>query len=100
MTDPDFDDTEFGSDFDAKDVSSILRDIDNANLALDDLDVRADKLTASLASLLKAQSQPNPFQHVEPAPLEGNGSAQPTRTPSNTVASLADLTKDPSNKAK
>lgn len=38
MTDPDFDDTEFGSDFDAKDVSSILRDIDNANLALDDLD--------------------------------------------------------------
>ncbi|KAF9307684.1 hypothetical protein BG003_000377, partial [Podila horticola] len=80
MTDPDFDNTEFDADFDAKDISSILSDIDNANLALDSLDVRADKLTASLASLLKAQSQPNPFQHVEPAPLEDNGSApQPTR---------------------
>ncbi|KAG0029503.1 hypothetical protein BGZ81_003733 [Podila clonocystis] len=95
MTDSDFDDTEFDADFDAKDISSILNDIDKANLALDTLDVRADKLTASLASLLKAQSQPNPFQHVEPAPLEGaSAPPQPTRTPSNTVASLADLTKD------
>lgn len=38
MTDSDFDDTEFGGEFDAKDMSSILKDIDNANLALDDLD--------------------------------------------------------------
>ncbi|KAF9294156.1 hypothetical protein BGZ74_011396 [Mortierella antarctica] len=100
MTDSDFDESEFDADFDAKDISSILKDIDNANLALDTLDVRADKLTASLASLLKAQSQPNPFQHVETAPLEGNGSAlpQPTRTPANTVASLADLTKDSNTK--
>lgn len=38
MTDPEFDDTEFDGEFDAKDMSSILKDIDNANLALDDLD--------------------------------------------------------------
>jgi hypothetical protein len=41
MTDPDFDNTEFDADFDAKDISSILSDIDNANLALDSLDGRS-----------------------------------------------------------
>ncbi|KAF9954527.1 hypothetical protein BGZ72_004500 [Mortierella alpina] len=77
MTDPDFDD----ADFDVKDISSILKDIDSANLALDALDGRAEKLTASLASLLKAQSGPNPFTNAEPAPLEEegeNGDVDPT----------------------
>ncbi|KAF9575932.1 hypothetical protein EC968_000893 [Mortierella alpina] len=67
MTDPDFEDA---ADFDVNDISNILKDIDSANLALDALDDRAEKLTASLASLLKAQSGPNPFADVEPAPLE------------------------------
>ncbi|KAF9286242.1 hypothetical protein BGZ68_003081 [Mortierella alpina] len=67
MTDPDFEDA---ADFDVNDISNILKDIDSANLALDALDGRAEKLTASLASLLKAQSGPNPFANVEPAPLE------------------------------
>ncbi|KAF9353664.1 hypothetical protein BGX26_008573 [Mortierella sp. AD094] len=67
MTDSDFEDS---ADFDVKDISSILKDIDSANLALDSIDVRADKLTASIMSLLKAQSQPNPYANIEPELLE------------------------------
>ncbi|CAO3563916.1 unnamed protein product [Mortierella alpina] len=67
MTDPDFEDA---ADFDINNISTILKDIDSANLALDALNGRADKLTASLASLLQAQSCPNPFADVESAPLE------------------------------
>ncbi|KAG9321738.1 hypothetical protein KVV02_005084 [Mortierella alpina] len=68
MTDPDFEDA---ADFDVKDISNILKDIDSANLALDALDGRAEKLTASLASLLRAQSGPNPFaNNVESDPVE------------------------------
>ncbi|KAF9920494.1 hypothetical protein FBU30_009684 [Linnemannia zychae] len=66
MTAPEFDD----ADFDIKDISSILRDIDSVNLALDSLDGRADRLTANLASLLKAQSQPNPYANVEALPVD------------------------------
>ncbi|KAF9204921.1 hypothetical protein BGZ49_004717 [Haplosporangium sp. Z 27] len=68
MTDSDFED----SDFDVKDISSILKDIDSANLALDSIDIRADKLKASIASLLQAQSQPNPYANIQPEPLEDN----------------------------
>ncbi|KAF9998147.1 hypothetical protein BGZ79_008178 [Entomortierella chlamydospora] len=66
MTDSDFED----ANFDINDISSILKDIDSANLALDSIDVRADKLTASIMSLLKAQSLPNPYANIEPEPLE------------------------------
>ncbi|KAG0254627.1 hypothetical protein BG011_005625 [Mortierella polycephala] len=77
-----FDDT---ADFDARDISNILEEIDSVNLALDSLDgkfylfcpvlapslpCRADKLTESLASLLRAQSQPNPFATTEAASLD------------------------------
>ncbi|KAF9191128.1 hypothetical protein BGZ51_007709 [Haplosporangium sp. Z 767] len=68
--------TEFDdiADFDANDISSILEEIDSVNLALDSLDgkfaCRADKLTASLTSLLRAQSQPNPFATIEAASLD------------------------------
>ncbi|KAF9102555.1 hypothetical protein BGX27_010960 [Mortierella sp. AM989] len=67
MTDSDFEDT---ADFDTNDISKILKEIDSANLALDSIDVRADKLKASIMSLLQAQSQPNPFANTEPVPLE------------------------------
>ncbi|KAG0304422.1 hypothetical protein BGZ97_001510 [Linnemannia gamsii] len=80
MTDPDFDD----ADFDIKDISNMLNDIDSANLALDCLEVRADRLTASLASLLRAQSQPNPYVNVEAASLD-EGDEAPSCT-SSTVA--------------
>ncbi|KAG0344297.1 hypothetical protein BG004_004574 [Podila humilis] len=92
MTNPEFTDADFtDSEFDVKDISSILKDIDNANIALDALDVRADKLNASIAALLKAQSLPNPFQHVEAASLEDSAPAgfvpSSTATPANSVAS-------------
>ncbi|KAF9416411.1 hypothetical protein BGZ94_010226 [Podila epigama] len=78
MTNPDFDE-----EFDIKDISNILKDIDGANLALDSLEGRADKLAASLQSLLKAQSQVNPYQNVEPAPLEKNESTPSSSAPSD-----------------
>ncbi|KAI7818647.1 hypothetical protein BC939DRAFT_462378 [Gamsiella multidivaricata] len=67
MTDPDFEDA---GDFDVKDISTILKDIDSANLALDVMDGRADKLRESIMSLLKAQSQPNPYANTEANSLE------------------------------
>ncbi|KAF8933883.1 hypothetical protein BGZ58_006071 [Dissophora ornata] len=67
MTDSDFEDV---ADFDVNDISNIMKDIDSANLALDAMEGRAEKLTASIMSLLKAQSQPNPYINTEPAPLD------------------------------
>ncbi|KAG0050149.1 hypothetical protein BGZ83_005069 [Gryganskiella cystojenkinii] len=89
MTDSnDFDET---SDLD---FSTILKDIDQANLALDSLDGRADKLTETLQALLKAQSQPNPFANVEAAPLAkdhdhkaDNTASSTSTTPSTTTSS-------------
>ncbi|KAF9895673.1 hypothetical protein BX616_009095 [Lobosporangium transversale] len=65
--------SEFGDDldFDPSDISSILKDIDSANLALDAVDQRAEKLRANIMSLLQAQSQPNPYSNFEAEPLEG-----------------------------
>ncbi|KAF9988356.1 hypothetical protein BGZ65_006805 [Modicella reniformis] len=77
MTDSDFEDT---SNFDNADISGILRDIDNANLALDIMDGRAERLKANIMSLLQAQSQPNPYSNIiEPEPLQSSisGSGSP-----------------------
>ncbi|KAG0297069.1 hypothetical protein BGZ96_007770 [Linnemannia gamsii] len=94
MTNPDFDD----ADFDIKDISNMLSDIDSANLALDSLEGRADRLTASLASLLKAQSQPNPYVNTEAASLdkddEAPSSASSTAVPTST-ASITSLKSTP-----
>ncbi|KAG0299688.1 hypothetical protein BGZ98_009845 [Dissophora globulifera] len=67
MTDPDFEDD---SEFDIGDISSIIKDIDSANLAMDAMESRADKLTANILSLLKAQSLPSPYDNTEPELLE------------------------------
>ncbi|KAF9547805.1 hypothetical protein EC957_007751 [Mortierella hygrophila] len=89
MTNPDFD----NADFDINDISSMLKDIDSVNLALDSLDGRADRLTASLASLLKAQSQPNPYVNVEAASLdkdeEAPSSTSSTTAPSSTASTTS-----------
>ncbi|KAF9083291.1 hypothetical protein BGX23_011620 [Mortierella sp. AD031] len=82
MTDSDFEDA---AEFDIKDISNILKDIDSVNLALDSLDGRADKLTASLASLLKAQSQSNPFVNVEATPLDEDETPDATSTSERTA---------------
>ncbi|KAI1317602.1 hypothetical protein EDD11_008172 [Mortierella claussenii] len=69
MTDPDFDNT---ADFDPSDISSILKEIDSAHLALDAVDQRADKLKANIMSLLQAQSQPNPYANTAAESLESD----------------------------
>ncbi|KAF9134055.1 hypothetical protein BGW39_008274 [Mortierella sp. 14UC] len=84
MTDSDFED----ADFDIKDISNILKDMDNVNQALDSLDGRADRLTASLASLLKAQSQPNPYVNVEATSLDKDEQATSAPTSAASTASV------------
>ncbi|KAG0207446.1 hypothetical protein BGX28_001327 [Mortierella sp. GBA30] len=87
MTDSDFEDL---ANFDVKDISNLLKDIDSANLALDTLDGRADKLTESLASLLRAQSQPNPFADVDAASIEeDNAAASPVPSSTSTTSSTS-----------
>ncbi|KAF9438273.1 hypothetical protein BGZ76_008914 [Entomortierella beljakovae] len=88
MTDSDFEDA---ADFDIKDISSILKDIDSANSALDTIDVRADKLKASIVSLLQAQSLPNPYANVEPQPLENESDVVNVES-STTITSIATTT--------
>ncbi|KAF9356813.1 hypothetical protein BGX34_009736 [Mortierella sp. NVP85] len=101
MTDSDFEDN---ADFDVDDISSILKDIDNANQALDVMEGRANKLKANIMSLLQAQSRPNPYANYEPevpqpdtdgSTLSGTGSASSVdkqdspKAPSNATTSPA-----------
>ncbi|KAF9580172.1 hypothetical protein BGW38_003290 [Lunasporangiospora selenospora] len=88
MTNPDSED--FG-DFDVKDISSMLKDMDSLELALDTFEgkkstSRTDRLTANLASLLNAQAQPNPFQGTE----EQAKPSEPSTGSKNTIAPSQD----------
>ncbi|KAG0228657.1 hypothetical protein BGX31_006487 [Mortierella sp. GBA43] len=96
MTDSDFEDA---ADFDINDMSSILKDIDNTNLALDALDGRADKLRANILSLLQAQSQPNPYDNAETHGLQTNADgAATTNTPSDPKSATSSSASNGSSK--
>lgn len=119
MTDSDFEDA---ADFDINDISSIMKDIDNANLALDVMDGRlaqtcicrlrfnymfdntpsiflqcnsigrADRLKANILSLLQAQSQLNPYTNLEPEVPQSNANG-PASTATSSVGAVLSVDK-------